>query len=347
MSEDLYGILGVKNNATQAEIKKAYKKLAVKHHPDKGGDEELFKNISNAYSVLSDESKRSQYDSKTRGGFEGFGKSYSEDIFEHFRQQHGFGGFDSSFGQGIKKGNSLRVDINLTLEEINLGIHKKVEFKREIDCKNCNGNGSKNGNSFKSCGTCGGSGRVRMQHGGFIVENYCHVCNSHGKVILEECDYCAGSGLERVITTLEIDIPKGVYDGWNTIIAGKGNYPPGDGRKEPGELYIFVNQIKHEHFFREGDNLIHNLKLNIVQALLGSKVEIPTIEGSKITFDIGECSQNGKTFRLKNKGLPSFNKNDFIGDMMVVVEIVLPNSINEKEKELLISLSEEENFKNL
>jgi molecular chaperone DnaJ len=345
MSENLYDILGVSKSASSEEIKKAYKKLALQHHPDKGGDEEVFKKISGAYSVLSDEQKRAEYDLGERpinrggGGF-----SSTEDFFSQF-----FGGRQRGeypFSRGVKKGASLNYQLEMTLEEIYSGASKKIEFYRDSMCNKCTGNGSLNGNSFNTCHLCRGSGRVIIAHGHFHIENICHICQGRGNTISAECDGCSGTGTEKTLTSIMVDIPKGVPEGWKTAIAGYGHFPNGATNGEPGDLFITVRQLEHSHFERDGDNVIYKLKLSFTTAALGGKIEVPTLDDKKMSFDISECTPANKLFRLREKGFPSFVRKGYLGDLLVVTEINMPDSLSESEKDIIKQLSEETSFKN-
>lgn len=346
MSENLYDILGVQKSASLDEIKKAYKKLAITHHPDKGGDEETFKKISNAYSILSDEQKRAEYDMGGRMGGQRGGGFSADDFFSQFFRSgaQGFGG-DDLFNRSRRKGNSLQYQLDMTLEEIYSGASKKLEFYRDSTCNYCGGNGSFNGNSFSTCNLCRGRGTVLMQHGNFHIENTCHVCNGRGTTISKECNSCKGSGIEKTLTSLLVDIPKGVPSGWKTAIGGYGHFPSG-GNGEPGDLYIFVNQLPHKYFERDGNHVVYKAKIPFTKAALGGKIEVPTLEGKRISFDIQECTPSNKLFRLKSQGLPSITSQGVFGDLLVVSEIEMPKVLTEKEKSLLLELNEEENFKN-
>ena len=352
MSEDLYQILGVSKNATSSEIKKAYRKLAVTHHPDKGGDEDVFKKISNAYNILSDKDKKAQYDNQQggfsqQGGFNHNSRSYNNtgNMWEEFFRKTNQA-FDPFEAGRVKKGTSIQVQVDLTLEEIFTGVNKKIEFLRQAPCSSCKGNGSDNGDSFKTCTSCNGHGKINYRHGHIVVENYCHDCGGHGKIIVKECSFCAGTGSKKENTTIHMDIPRGVLHGWKVSAAGYGNHPIGAARSEPGDLFVFINQLEHDTFKRDGDNLIYELGLNYVQATLGAKVEIPMIDGKTVSFDISECTPSGKVFRLKTKGMPSTTKGaDFYGDMMVVTKINIPTKLSDSERKIIQKLSKEENFK--
>jgi molecular chaperone DnaJ len=341
MNEDLYKILEVSKTATAAEIKKAYRKLALKNHPDKGGDEEVFKKISNAYNILSDEQKRAQYDVGGNSGFGQNGRSYNaEDFFSEFFKQGGQRNTGS-----VKKGTTIQFTLRVTLEDVYNGVKKKIEYDRESSCRYCTGNGSLNGNSFNTCNTCKGHGSVHMQHGHFLIENVCHICNGQGKIITAECNGCSGSGVEKSLTYLDIEIPQGAPDGWNTAILGYGNYPINASNGTPGDLIVVIRIEEHVKFQREGDHLVYRVKLPFPLLAVGGKIEVPTIDERKISFDIPECTTPGKVFRLKGMGFPSFIRKGHFGDLLVVADIQMPESLTEVEKDKIKQLAEEENFK--
>lgn len=356
MSKNYYDILGVKKDTSIEDIKKAYKKLAVKHHPDKNqGDkqsEEKFKEINEAYQILSDPNKKSNYDLGGNGGFGGNGRSYgnADDInaqFERFRQQAqaDFNNFGRTGRGGIRKGQSIQVIVELTLEEIYHGIKKTIKYKKDKNCDHCSGNGSKEGSHLQMCNVCGGAGRVVLQHGHFHIENTCHNCGGYGKIILEECDYCSGAGVEKKDVELQVEIPAGVKDGWNTMVPNFGNDAFMSENGIPGDLYLVITQIMHDKFEREGDNLIYRLEVEFPQAALGGKVESPTIDGKSVSFELSECTPNGKLFRLKERGMPSFVRKGTFGDMIVLIDVKMPTSLTDKEKDLLEKLLKEKNFK--
>lgn len=351
MAKNYYEILGVDRNATQDEIKKAYRKLSKTYHPDKtNGDkaaEEKFKEVAEAYEILSDETKKKNYDltGDISGNFGGGGQNRrhhpsEEDIFREFEKFR-----TGNYGGGIRKGSSIQVIVNMTLEDIFSGSKKKIKYKKDINCNHCKGNGSKNGTSLHNCGTCGGTGRVVMVHGQFHIENFCHNCGGYGKIITEECDYCSGAGVAKKDVELDVDIPAGVRDGWQTAIQGYGNDAITDGKGVPGDLFLIISQVQHDKFEREADNLIFRLQIPFTQAALGDKVEVPTIDGKTMSFDLKECTPYGQFFRMRGRGLPSFARKGFVGDMLVLVEFKMPNKLTDKEKELLKKLSKEENFK--
>lgn len=352
MSENYYDILGVQKSSSLEEIKKAYKKLAVKHHPDKGGDEELFKKISNAYSVLSDEQKRAQYDlgGGQSSGFGGFGqgkrKYTADDLFDSFfgGQRENWGKSEKEFYNGIKKGSTVQVNISLTLEEIFSGTSKKVEYNRDVTCNSCFGNGSLNGNSFSVCGTCRGTGMAAVRHGNFIIENICHICQGSGKIVSQECTTCLGVGTQKSMSSITIDIPKGVPNGWKMMAHGLGNTPAGE-RVQPGDLLIMTHIIPHSLFEREGDNIKYKAKIPFTKLVFGGKIEVPTLEGKKLAFELLSNTKPDRTFRLEGKGIPSFIRKGYVGDLMVTLEVDMPDFFTDKEIELLKELEQQENFK--
>jgi molecular chaperone DnaJ len=339
MSENLYDILGISKTASSEEVKKAYKKLAVKHHPDKGGDEEIFKKISNAYSVLSDDKKRKEYD-LTGKNQNANSRGYSEeDLFSQF-----FRGGQSGFGNNFRKGATLNYVLDMTFEEIFTGLNKEIEYYRDSICEPCQGNGSFNGTSFNTCHSCKGSGRILMQHGHFHIENVCHICNGKGRIISSECVSCSGAGTQKILTSLAIDIPKGVPNGWKVGLSGYGHFPQG-GDGQAGDLHITVRQLDHALFERDGDNVVYKAKLSFSKAALGGKIEVSTLGGKAISFEIPKNTPPNKLFRVKDKGFPSFRQNAY-GDLLVVTEIDMPKEFTENEIHILKQLNEEPNFKN-
>lgn len=335
MSKDYYEILGVEKTATQDEIKKAYRKLSMKYHPDKtGGDkesEEKFKDIAEAYETLSKEDKRSLYDS---GGssFGGGGTAY--DMHEAFRAA--FGGNNRT-----KVGAHIRVDVGLTLEEIFTGVSKKIKFEKYCKCKSCKGNGSKDGNNLSKCQVCSGSGIERIQFGPFReVETNCRHCNGEGHFITTLCDVCNGTRLVLENIEVEVVFPAGVYEGWHREVPGRGHDSESE-RGVPGVLIIVVQEIKHKDFERHGDNLVYHLELSFVDALFGVKVEVPTLSGN-VAFDVPEKTPVGKVFKLEGKGLPGAR--GVMGNLMVVANIVLPEKLSKEDKENLESLRKSANF---
>ncbi len=335
MSKNYYEILGVEKTATEDEIKKAYRKLSMKYHPDKtDGDkesEEKFKQIAEAYEVLSKPDKRSQYDS----GGSSFGGFTAQDMHEAFRAA--FSGSHNRF----KVGGNIQVNVGLTLEEMFTGVSKKLKFDKYCSCKACNGNGSKDGKHINKCQVCNGSGRERIKFGPFReIETNCRHCEGEGQFASELCSVCNGTKL--VLENVEVDVvfPAGVYDGWYREVPGRG-HDSANGKGIPGLLVIVVQEIKHKDFERHGDNLVYHLELSFVDALFGTKVEVPTLSGN-VAFDIPEKTPVGKVFKLEGKGMPG-SRGGF-GNLMVVTNIVLPEKLSKEDKENLESLKKSPNF---
>lgn len=345
---DYYEILGISKNANEAEIKKAYRKLALQHHPDKNpGDasaEEKFKEAAEAYEVLSDANKRSRYDQfghagmNGGGGFGGGGMNM-DDIFSQFGDVFGggFGGFGGSRGGGsrVVKGTNLRVKMKLTLEEIAEGVKKKIKVNKLVNAE---------GVTTKTCTTCNGAGRVtRMAQtflGNMQTQATCPTCQGSGKVIDYKPADADANGLKRKEEVIEIDIPAGVEEGMQLSVTGKGNAGPFNGI--PGDLIVVIEEIQHESLRREGDNIHYEAFINFADAVLGESIEVPTISGkAKIKVEPG--TQSGKMLRLKGKGLPQLQGYG-TGDLFVHINVWTPTKVSKEEKEILEKLQKSENF---
>jgi molecular chaperone DnaJ len=356
--KDYYEVLGVSKNAEADEIKKAYRKLAIKYHPDKNPDdpsaEDKFKEAAEAYEILSNPEKRSRYDQfghqGAQGGFNGGGMNM-EDIFSQFGDVFGGGGgFGDFFGGGsrgrsVKKGSNLRIKLKLNLEEIANGVEKKIKVKRQVACEPCKGNGSKNGTSLKNCTTCNGTGQVRKvvntMLGQMVSATTCPTCHGDGKMISEKCDTCHGSGTQEKEEQISIKVPGGVADGMQLSMSGKGNYPRGGG--VAGDLIILIEEQEDEQLKRDGSNVVYDLYISITDAVFGASVEIPTIDGRvKIKIDPG--TQSGKVLRLKGKGIKDINGYGK-GDQLIYVNVWTPQTLNKEEKEMLERFKGAENFK--
>lgn len=341
MSKNYYEILGVDKNASQDEIKKAYRSLSKKYHPDKNPDnpesEEKFKEVSEANEVLSDETKRRNYD--TYGNAKGGGGGHEED-FEDLHNQ-----FRSAFGFSRNmqpRGESIPAFVVLTLDEIKSGVKKTVKYNRHVICSSCGGNGAKHGKSLTNCSLCLGAKVLHRRVGHMTIETPCHHCGGHGHFITEKCDDCHGVGMTNKNMEIEISVPSGVFDGWKERISGYGHDSKSP-KGAPGDLFIIIQQEEHPYLERQDDDLIYNLKLSFPDMVLGTKVEIPAL-GSKVTFDVPSNTQAGKIFRIKGYGLPSVVQKGFIGDLLVVVSVAIPESITDEEKKVLEKLRKSNNF---
>ncbi len=361
---DYYEILGVGRNATKEELKKAYRQMAMKYHPDRNpGDkeaEEKFKEAAEAYEVLSDDTKRANYDrfghDGVKGGFSSGGFTDINDIFSHFSDI--FGGssiFDDFFGGGTSRqrrrrtrgtpGADLRVNLKLTLEEIATGTTKKIKLRKQVKCDACNGSGAEAGTSMNTCPVCNGAGELkqisRSIFGQFVNITTCHNCNGEGTVIGTPCRKCRGEGRYPDEVTITVDVPAGVQDESYMTLRGQGNAGKRGG--EPGSIIVVFEQLKHKHFTREDDDVIYNLFITYPQAVLGAEVEVPTLTG-KAMLKIEPGTQSGKLLKMKGKGIRHLHSPG-TGDQIVKVNIAVPNKVNSQEKELLRKLSEMPNIK--
>lgn len=362
---DYYDILGVSRNADADEIKKAYRKLAIKYHPDKNpGDkaaEEKFKEAAEAYEVLSSPEKKQRYDqfghaggASSAGGYGGGpGGMNMEDIFSQFGDIFGGGGFDGFFGGGgsrgggrrMNKGTNLRIKVKLTLDEIANGVEKTIKVQKMASCKTCGGTGAKDKSSFSNCSTCGGAGSVRRVQntilGQMQTTTTCPTCHGEGQTISAKCGNCHGEGVERAEETISINIPAGVVDGMQLSMTGKGNAAPRGGI--PGDLLILVEEVEHKQLKRDGINIIYDLYISFIDAALGTSIEIPTIDG-KARIKIEPGTQAGRILRLKGKGIKDINSYQK-GDQLVHVNIWTPKTLTRDERMMLEKLQESPNFK--
>ena len=361
---DYYEILGVNKGADATTIKKAYRKLALKYHPDRNPDdkqaEDKFKEAAEAYDVLQDSDKRARYDRfghaglDNSGGFGGGGGMNMEDIFSHFGDVFGDGGspFDSFFGGGRKtqsrssgqRGSNIRIKLALTLEEIAEGVSKKIKIKKDTSCKTCGGSGAKDPSSVSNCSTCHGSGYVRQVQRTFLGQmattGVCPSCNGSGKKITQHCNTCHGAGVTKGEDLIEINIPAGVEDGMQLSMRGKGNRGKQQGQN--GDLIINIEEKHHDYFTRDGQNIIYDLYLSFPDLVLGCDVTIPTLKG-KVKINIPAGTPAGKMLRLKSKGIPILNSYQK-GDQLVHVNVWVPKNTSVEEKELLNKLNEMDTF---
>ncbi|MDE5877448.1 MAG: molecular chaperone DnaJ [Muribaculaceae bacterium] len=366
---DYYEVLGVSKTATPDEIKKAYRKMAVKYHPDKNpGDkeaEEKFKEAAEAYDVLSDADKRAKYDKFGHamgpqgfggggGGFHAGGMSM-EDIFSQFGDIFGghfgggFGGFGDEYGghaprQHVNKGTDLRITVKVTLKDIMDGVDKKIKIPRLVACEHCKGTGAKDGTAFKTCPRCHGTGYITTVQqtilGAMQSQQVCPECEGEGKIISEPCTYCNGTGVEKKEEIVSFHIPAGVEDGMVLTLRGQGNAPRHGGVN--GDLLIVVQEEKNSELIRDGDDLIYNLMLDFPTASLGGSAEVPTV-GGRARLKIPAGTQPGKVLRLRGKGLPRMNSS-VKGDLLVNVMVYVPEELSDTEKAAIESLKDSSNI---
>lgn len=376
---DYYEVLGVDKNASAADIKKAYRKIAIKFHPDRQGDksdaekkeaEEKFKEAAEAYAVLSDDQKRKQYDqfgfdgpggfggSGGFGGFGGAGGFSMDDIFSMFGDVFGgrgggFGGFGGGFGGGgrtqqVHRGSDLRLKVRLNLKEVATGVTKKFKVRKDVTCSCCHGAGSADGSGKETCPTCHGSGVVIKQQqsifGMMQTQSVCPTCGGEGQVIKNKCTRCHGEGVEHGEEVVEVHIPAGVQDGMVVNVPGKGNAGKRNG--VPGDIKVFVEEESNDTFIRDGKDLIYNLLLDFPTAALGGEVNIPTIENTMLKVKIEPGTQPGKTLRLRGKGLPAVQGYDYgTGDLLVNISVYVPKTLSKDEKKALEKLKGSDNFR--
>ncbi|GAB4180619.1 MAG: molecular chaperone DnaJ [Calditrichia bacterium] len=359
---DYYEILGVERTATQEEIKKAYRKLAFEFHPDRNPDnkeaEEKFKEISEAYQVLSDQQKRQIYDQYGHDGLKGgsFQGATDFDLSEALRVfMEGFGGFGDFFGGGFgsssgrrkerrKRGSDLQINLELSLEEIATGIKKTLKLKKYVPCQACDGSGAAEGSRPQTCPTCNGVGEVKQVSqtffGQFVNVSTCPKCHGKGEIISDPCAKCFGQGIVTGEETVDIEIPAGISEGQILRVNGKGNAGPQNGY--PGDLHIKIKEKDHPYFDRDGMNLYYQVYVSIPQLILGDEIEVPTLDGNaKIKLHPGTTPN--QVFKLKGKGLPSLDSYGR-GDILVELLLHVPDKLSDEEKELVEQLKESENF---
>lgn len=368
--KDYYDLLGVEKTASENDIKKAYRKLAMKYHPDKFSNasekekkeaEEKFKEVNEAYQVLSDADKRAKYDRFGHaafenggggaggfggfGGFEGFGNA--EDIFSSFfGGGGGFGGFGGGRQRGPEPGADLRVDVTLTLEEVAKGVEKEINYRRQAKCKICNGTGAEPGSNLKTCDKCNGTGKIKVTQrtvfGNFQSVEECDKCKGKGKIPEKKCKSCNGTGLERETVKKTVKIPIGIEDGQRLRLSGMGDASTEGGPN--GDLYIFIHVKEHDFFVRHGDDIICEIPITFAKAALGGEIDIPTLKGKKsIKIPVG--TQNGKVFRLKGEGIN--NPRGYVpGDQLVKIIIEVPTNLTDDQQELLRKFDESLKDKN-
>jgi len=352
---DYYEVLGVNKTSKKDEIKKAYRKLALKYHPDKNkGDkvsEEKFKEASEAYHVLSDDKRKANYDQFGHAAFQGaggqggfgnfdFSSSFSdifEDVFGDLGD-FGFGSSGRSRRRSNNRGSDLRYDISIDLKNAFTGTEKKINYTTYKKCKTCSGSGAKPGSKPSACSYCGGQGKVRSSQGFFTIQQTCPQCSGEGEKITNPCSNCSGTGKTQSNESVSVKIPKGVDDGTRIRLAGKGE--AGNKGGGSGDLYLFVSVKPHSIFQRSEENLYYELPISIADAALGTTVEVPSIDGGKTKIKIPSGTQSGKQLRLRGKGMPILRRN-VSGDLYIRIVTEVPASLTKRQKELLAE------FKNL
>ena len=351
---DYYEVLGVNKSSDESEIKKAYRKLAMKYHPDRNqGDsdaEAKFKEASEAYSILYDKEKRSAYDQfghsavdgNSQGGGFDFSSSQFSDIFEDFFGDSSFFGGGGRRRKSNNRGSDLRYDISINLEEAYLGKKFKVKIPTQVKCDDCAGSGAAKGSSPITCNVCGGAGQVRSQQGFFSIQQTCPQCQGSGSMISDPCKSCRGAGRTQKTKSLMVTIPKGVDDGSRIRLSGEGEAGPNGGQQ--GDLYIFVNVNEHEIFSREENHLFAEIPISMIDATIGGSIELPTIDGGKARLKIPEGTQTGDQFRLKSKGMPNV-RNGGVGDLYIQAKVETPINLSKKQIEILRSFKEIEDDK--
>jgi molecular chaperone DnaJ len=342
---DYYEVLGVSRTCSEAELKSAFRKLAMQHHPDRNpGDgecEHRFKEINEAYDVLKDGDKRAAYDRFGHAAFEhggmggghGFGADFAHSFADIFDDLFGMGGGRRGRTQGRERGSDLRYNMEISLEEAYAGKTAQIRIPTSVTCESCSGTGAKAGSKPKSCATCGGAGKVRHAQGFFTLERTCPACHGQGQVIENPCPSCAGAGRMTRERTLSVNIPAGVEDGTRIRLAGEGEAGLRGG--PAGDLYIFLSLAPHEFFQRDGADLHCRVPVSMVTAALGGEFEVPSIDGSQVRVKVPAGTQVGRRFRLSGKGMPVLRSKQS-GDMYVQVAVETPQNLTKRQRELLV-----------
>lgn len=348
---DFYDVLGVSRDADDKTIKAAYRKLAMKNHPDRNPDDEAagerFREATEAYDVLKDGQKRAAYDRMGHAAFEanagagggfgggGFGGGGGfSDIFDQMFSEFSGG---ARGGQSDRSGNDLRYDLSISLEDAYVGLQQDITINVPVSCGKCDGSGASEGSKPSTCGTCGGAGRVRVQQGFFAVERTCHACQGMGQVISDPCNSCGGDGRTQQSKTLSVSVPAGVDTGTRIRLSGKGEAGVRGGAA--GDLYIFISVEHHPIFVRDGANIMAKIPLPMTVAALGGTIDVPTVEGKMTRLTIEAGTQSGRRFRMRGKGMPVLRRNSH-GDQIVEVQVETPTNLTKKQKDLLKTFEE-------
>jgi len=347
---DYYEVLNVERTATETEIKRAYRKAAMKFHPDRNPDdpdaEARFKEAAEAFEVLSDPEKRQRYDRFGHEGLRGagmhdFSGMGASDIFSMFEDLFGDMGFGGRRGGGARRGRrgyDLETEIEIDLAEAAEGVEREVEFSRRDACQTCDGSGAKPGSLVEACGTCGGQGRVAVRQGFFQMVRTCPDCQGAGQIVREKCGDCGGSGRRPLRRTLNVRVPPGIQEG--QVIRAPGEGEPGDQGGPRGDLHVVVHVAEHDLFEREGDHLVLPMPISFAQAALGDRVEVPTL-GESTELEIPRGTQHGATFRIRGEGMPNL-RSGRRGDLVVRVLIEVPRKLTKRQEELLSEFAETE-----
>jgi molecular chaperone DnaJ len=354
---DFYEVLGVQKGSSREEIKKAYRQLAIKHHPDRNPGskdaEERFKEATEAYEILADERKRSAYDQYGFAGLNGMGQPTAQDfstIFQGFEDIFGdvSGIFDSFFGGGSsrrrsssrgygQRGSDLRYDMEISFLEAAFGVKKEVTYARAERCDVCKGTGADKGSGRKLCPTCGGSGQVRRNSGFFSIASTCPSCNGDGEIVEKPCSECRGTGTLRKSRTITITIPAGIEDGKRLSLAGQGD--AGASGAGDGDLYVFLRVQPHESFERNGKDVYCAIPISMTQAALGADIVVPTLDKKPVRVNVPPGTQNGRVLRLKGEGIPELHSSSRRGDMYIKIVVRIPTKLSAKARELLKELA--------
>ena len=345
---DYYEVLGVSQDVDEKDLKSAYRKLAMKNHPDRNPDDEAaaerFREATEAYDVLKDPQKRAAYDRMGHAAFDqsagggfggggfgggGFGGGGFSDIFDQMFSEFSRG---ARGGQADRAGNDLRYDLNVSLEEAFSGVQRDINVNVPVGCDDCSGSGASEGSQPQTCGTCGGTGRVRAQQGFFAVERTCHSCHGMGQVISDPCRSCGGEGRVQQNKVLSVSVPAGVDTGTRIRLSGKGEAGLRGG--QPGDLYIFISVDPHPILDRDGADIMTRIPVPMTTAALGGAIEVPTVEGRLARLTIEPGTQSGRRFRMRGKGMPVLRRSTR-GDQIVEVQIETPTNLTKKQKELL------------